>query len=59
MPWLACDEVQMVVPASRTSATAHDGPSDAWLWFGQKYVAESVLAAPAIAASTSPRFTTA
>src|SRR5207244_1557686 len=50
-PW---DAVQIVVPSLRTSATAHDGPSDAWLWQGHTYKAESCLAVPASALAGSP-----
>src|SRR5579864_3029050 len=39
-----CEAVQTVASLSRTSATAQDGPSEAWLCIGQKYVAFSDFA---------------
>src|SRR5262249_30640746 len=56
-PCVPCDADQTVPPSPRMSATAHDGPSDAWLWNGQKYVAACVFGAPAMAAFASPRLT--
>src|SRR5688572_32666843 len=41
---VACDAVQIVALSVPTSATAHDGPIEAWLCIGQKYVAFSCFA---------------
>ena len=57
IPCVPCEEVQIVVPSGRTSATAQDGPSDAWLWQGHTYKAESCFAVPARAFDGSPLFT--
>ena len=35
-PCVPCEADQIVAPSPFTSATAHDGPSEAWLWNGQK-----------------------
>src|SRR5262245_2139443 len=53
-PWEA---VQIVVPSDRKSTTAHDGPSDAWLWNGHQYVADSCFAVDGNAVDGSPRLT--
>src|SRR2546426_11589427 len=47
----------MLVPSGLKSTTAHDGPSDAWLWNGHQYVADSCFAAVGSTADGSPRFT--
>src|SRR5579864_1733258 len=44
-----CDAVHTVASPSPTSATAQDGPSEAWLCIGQKYVAFSDFASAAAA----------
>src|SRR5262249_61884710 len=52
--WGPCEAVHMVVPSGRTSATAQDGPSEAWLWHGHVYSAENCFEAEARAAAASP-----
>src|SRR5690242_6248337 len=54
MPCGPCDAVHMVVPSGRTSATAQDGPSEAWLWHGHVYNAENCFDAAASVAAGSP-----
>src|SRR5215204_646742 len=56
-PYVTCEDVQIVVSPGRTSATAQDGAREAWLWQGQKYVADSLREAAGIAVSTLPRST--
>src|SRR5688572_15166221 len=39
--WAPCVADHTVALPSRTSATAADGPIDAWSWYGQRYVART------------------
>ena len=45
-----CVELHTVAPPLRTSATAHEGPMDAWLWFGHRNVPDNFFAAVFIGA---------
>ena len=55
--WGACDGDQISARPSLTSATAHDGPIEPWVWMAKSYVALSFFAAPAMAAFGLPRST--
>src|SRR2546423_7204647 len=44
LPCVPCEAVQIVARSALTSATAQEGPSEAWLCMGQKKLAASALA---------------
>src|SRR6185369_3700080 len=53
----ACEGDQISALPPFTSATAHDGPIEPWVWTAKSYVALIFFAAPAMAAFGSPRST--
>src|SRR3970040_2184730 len=58
--WVAWEAVQIVARSDRSSATPHEGPSEPWVWIGQRYVALSVRTPgpPAVRLERAPRLAT-